>query len=388
MVSFDKSAAAFPGRDNYVFLLTCGTCALPAVALEQMSTAARDQAEQGPLVLRSYDETLARFHRTAAQLLGTSPDNLSFQRNTTEGVSLVAGGYPFRPGDEVISYVHEYPANHYPWRNLAGRGVRLVELPNVLTPGNEVCGDRPCAFSLDDLEQRITPRTRVVALSTAQFASGFALDVAAVAELCREHGIDLVLDAAQSLGALPLRPEQHGVAAVTAPGWKWLLGPIGSGLMYTSPALRDKLEHVVVGAETMTQGTDYLDHSWSPHVTAKRFEYATSSPALVAALEASLSGIHLRYGVDVIRDEVLRLQDLLVDRLEGSPFHPVRHPEANRSGVLSVVPLRRRPEELVEGLLARGFVTSARGGYLRLAPHFFVTDSEIARLTDAMGDLG
>jgi cysteine desulfurase / selenocysteine lyase len=388
MVAFDKSTAAFPGRDRYVFMFACGASPLPAVALDRMVAGAQLQADTGGLVFGSYDETLDRFRRTAARLLGTSTDNVSFQRNTTEAMSLIADGYPFEPGDEVIGYVHEYPANHYPWRNLARRGVRLVELPNVITPGNEACGERPCALLLDDLEQRITRRTRVVALSAVQFASGFALDVEAVARICREHRVDLVLDAAQSLGALPLRPDQHGVAAVAASGWKWLLGPIGSGLMYTSPALRDKLEHVVVGAETMKQGTDYLEHSWAPHETAKRFEYATASPALAAALEASISEIHLRYGVEAIRDEILRLQDLLIDRLDPALFVPVRHPTGNRSGVLCVVSRRRRPDELVDSLLGRGFVTSARGGYLRLAPHFFVTDEEIGRLAEAMNELG
>lgn len=388
MVTFDKSAAAFPGRDAYVFLLSCGASPLPAVARDRLVAAAQAQADMGGLVFGSYDQTLDRLRRTAARLLDTSSDNVSFQHNTTEAMSLIADGYPFEPGDEVLSYVHEYPANHYPWRNLSRRGVRLVQLPNVVTRGNEACGERPCAFSLDDLEQRMTSRTRVVALSTVQFASGFALDVEAVSRICREHGADLVLDAAQSLGVLPLRPDEHGVAAVAASGWKWLLGPIGSALMYTSPAFRAKLGHVVVGAETMQQGTDYLDHSWAPHETAKRFEYATSSPALAGALEASISGIHLRYGVEAIRDEVLRLQDRLLERLDQAHFDPVRHPAGNRSGVLCVVSRRRRPEELVESLLARGFVSSARGGYLRLAPHFFVTDEEIDRLAEALNELG
>jgi selenocysteine lyase/cysteine desulfurase len=388
MVTFDKSTAAFPGRDRYVFLLSCGASPLPAVARDHMMAAVQAQADSGALVFGSYDDTLRRFRSAAARLLGTNGDNVSFQHNTTEAMSLIADGYPFEPGDEVISYVHEYPANHYPWRNLARRGVRLVQLPNVVTAGNEACGERPCAFSLDDLEQRMTPRTRVVALSAVQFASGFALDVEAVARICREHGADLVLDAAQSLGVLPLRPDEHGVAAVAASGWKWLLGPIGSALMYTSPAFRAKLGHVVVGAETMKQGTDYLDHAWAPHETAKRFEFATSSPVLAGALEASLSAIHLHYGVEAIRDEVLRLQDLLLDRLDLTLFHPLRHPAGNRSGVLCVVSRRRSPEELVESLLARGFVTSARGGYVRIAPHFFVTDEEIERLAEAMNVFG
>jgi selenocysteine lyase/cysteine desulfurase len=388
MAIFDKSAAAFPGRDRQVSLLSCGASLLPAVALDQMVAAAHGQAASGGLVFGAYDETLDRFHRSAARLLGTEAANVSFQRNTTEGLSLIAGGYPFQPGDEVISYVHEYPANHYPWRNLARRGVSLVELPNVPYAGDSGADGRPYAFSLDDLEQRITRRTRVVALSTVQFTSGFAVSIESLAEICRAHGIDLVLDAAQSLGAVPLRPDEHGVAAVAAPGWKWLLGPIGSGLMYTSPALRDKLDYVAVGAETMLQGTDYLDHSWAPHRSAKRFEYATASPALVAALEASIAGIHLRYGVEAIGAEILRLQDLLIDALDPALFIVPQRPAVNRSGILGVVPRRGAPEDLVARLLARGFVASARGGYVRIAPHFFITDEEIERLARAMNELG
>ena len=158
--------------------------------------------------------------------------------------------------------------------------------------------------------------------------------------------------------------------------------------MYTSPELRDKLQLVAVGAETRLQGVDYLDHSWAPHTSAKRFEYATASPALVAALEASIAGIHLRYGVDAIRGEILRLQDLLIDALDPALFLVPRRAEVNRSAILSVVPRRGSPEDLVQGLLARGFATSSRGGYVRIAPHFFITDEEIERLARAMHELG
>jgi len=388
MATFDKSAAAFPGRDRQVFLMACTASLLPAVALERVVAGARDQAESGGLVFGSYNETLDRFHRTAAQLLGTGDANVSYQRNTTEGLSLIAGGYPFRPGDEVISYVHEYPANHYPWRNLARRGVRLVELPNVAYSGDADADGRPYAFSLDDLEQRITRRTRVVALSSAQFASGFAVSVDSLAQICRDHGIDLVLDAAQSLGVVPLRPDEHGIAAVAASGWKWLLGPIGSGLMYTSPELRGKLEHVAIGAETMVQGFDYLNHAWAPHASAKRYEYATASPALVAGLEASIAGIHLRYGVEAIQAEILRLQDLLINALDPALYIAPQPAAVNRSGILGIVPRRGTPEDLVQCLLGRGFVTSSRGGYVRVAAHFFITDEEIARLARAMNELG
>ena len=226
----------------------------------------------------------------------------------------------------------------------------------------------------------------MVALSHVQFGTGFALDVGAVASLCRSRGIDVVLDAAQSLGALPLEPEPLGIAAVAASGWKWLRGPIGSGVMYTSPELRSKLGHVVVGAESMRQGTDYLDHTWAPHTSAKRFEYSTASPALVAALEASIADV-LGHGVAAIRTQLLRLQDLLIERLDPAQYEPLLFADVNRSGILAVR-CARPPEQIVEALARAGFVATARGGYLRIAPHHDVEAAEIARLADTLDEAG
>src|SRR6266540_1788758 len=108
----------------------------------------------------------------------------------------------------------------------------------------------------------VTSPKGVVALSHVQFASGYCADVKALAEFCKARDIDLVLDVAQSLGSLPIYPEVLQAAALVSSGWKWLLGPVGSGLLYTSPRLRAKLELTMVGAEAMQQGVDYLDHAW------------------------------------------------------------------------------------------------------------------------------
>ena len=336
-----------PGLSVTVSLAACTASPLAPSALRALTEHARAQAEHGSLAFDTYPKLLDRFHATAAQLLSVGAGDISFHRNATEALSLVAMGYPFQPGDEVLGYVHEYPANHYPWRALAPRGVRLVEL-DELTPAT--------------IDRALTTRTRVVALSHVQFVTGFALDVEAVAGLCRERGIDLVLDAAQSLGALPLMPARLGIAAVAASGWKWLRGPIGTGLMYTSADLRSRLAHVVVGAESMRQGADYLDHTWAPHASAKRFEYATASPALVAALEASIAEI-LREDVATIRARLWRLQDTLIERLDPALYEPLLFAEANRSGILALR-CARPPEQLVAALAQAGFAATARGGYL------------------------
>ena len=273
--------------------------------------------------------------------------------------------------------MHEYPANHYPWKLQERRGVELVLLPDRDITGSAPAGAPMAWFRCETWEERVTPRTRVVALSHVQFASGFAADLKPLADFCRAHGIDLVLDVAQSLGCLPIYPEELPVAAAVSSGWKWLLGPIGTGLLYTSPALRQKLDPVLVGAETMRQGLNYLDHTWDPHRSAKCFEYSTTPIALAAALECCLRELPLRYGVEAMGAEIYRLQDVFLNTLDRSRCRPVFEPEMQRTPILSLI-VPEGADSMRRRLLKNKVVCTERGGYLRVAPHFYNSDEEMA----------
>lgn len=369
---FDKTIAIYPIKEQYVFLSHCGIAPLYSGALRRECEIAEAQCRTGALVFAQYDAILDGLRDAAATLLKTSPDNLAFVKNTSEGINLIANGYRFEPGDQVLSYVHEYPANYYPWKLQEKRGVELVLLADVDTTGRAV------SWTLNDLEARVTPRTRVVALSHVQFASGFVVDLKALADFCNARQIDLVLDVAQSLGCLPIEPETLGIAALTSSGWKWLMGPIGSGLLYTSSRFREKLDLTMVGAETMRQGTDYLDHTWNPHANAKCFEYSTSPIALAAALEVCIREVFLRYGMDAIEAEIYRLQDVFLSVLDRTRFRPALMPEVLRTPILSLnVP--GDVNALRRALLKQHVITTERGGYLRIAPHFCNTDEEVER---------
>lgn len=377
---FDKSNALFPVKDQYTFLTHCGIAPLYSGALRAEREVAEAQCRTGALVFARYDEILDGLRVAAAQLMKTSPENLAFVKNTSEGINLIANGYPFEPGDEVISYLHEYPANHYPWKLQENRGVKLILLPDS-NPG-----DRPVAWSMRDLEARITPRTRIVALSHVQFASGYCADLKPIADLCRSRGIDFVIDAAQSLGSLPVYPDELDAAAVVSSGWKWLMGPIGSGLLHTSPRLRAKLELSMIGAETMQQGLDYLDHTWNPFTSAKCFEYSTSPIALAAGLEVAIREMHLRYGALAIASEIFRLQDVFLKSLDRRKARPVLPHDEARTSIVSLS-TTGDANAMRRALLRENVITTERGGYLRIAPHFYNTDEEmerVARLINAL----
>lgn len=371
---FDKSSDLFPIKERYVFLAHCGIAPLYAPALKKEHEVGDEQSRTGALVFRRYDAILDSLRDASAQLLRTDPDNLAFVKNTSEGMNMIAGGYPFQAGDQVISYVHEYPANHYPWKRQERRGVELVLLPDRDITAQAPPG-LPVAWTMRDLAERITPRTRIVALSHVQFASGFAADLQALAEFCGTHGIDLVIDAAQSLGSLPIYPEAWGIAAVVSSGWKWLMGPIGTGLMYTSEKFRGKLDLALVGAESMRQGTDYLNHAWDPYPSSKCFEYSTSPIALAAALDCCVRELPLRYGVETIAREIARLQAVFLAALDHARSRPIFADQ--RSSILSLV--APNADAVRRALLKENVICTERGGYLRIAPHFYNTDADMER---------
>lgn len=373
---FNKSKELFPIKDECIYLSHCGISPLFSRALDKEIEIAGMHSKQTVKLFDQYVKTLTDLRTAAASLLKTSPDHLAFVKNTSEGMSMIANGYRFQKGDQIISYVYDYPANYYPWKLQERRGVELRLLPDrIIDPEPPGCIAQ--GWSMADLESLVTKKTRIIAISHVLFTSGFAADLKQMGEFCKQHGIDLVVDAAQSLGALPLYPDDYNIAAIVSSGWKWLMGPLGTGLMYTSEEFRAKLTDVVVGAELMLQAQDYLNHSWHPHHTAKRFEYSTSPLPLAEALNVCIRELFLNHSPESIRGEIHRLHDIALASIDRERYIPLWFPESHRGSILSVVCTKNDPKDVSGQLMKQGVVCTGRGGYLRIAPHFYNTDDEI-----------
>jgi selenocysteine lyase/cysteine desulfurase len=386
---FDKSKKLFPYKDSLNFLSFCSVSPMYGPGAAAGSEYFRRQSESGIRVFEYYagpKSILGRFHSLSADLLATSSDDISVTSNTAEALNMIANGYPFEPGDEIISYIHEYPANHYPWKLQESRGVKLVLLSDC-DPLSGIPEGYARGWSFSELEEKITKRTRVIALSHVQFTSGYAADLAKLGALCKENDIDLILDVAQSLGSLPLEPEKYGVAALASAGWKWLLGPVGIGLMYTSPEFRAKIDITMAGADHMTQGTDYLDHTFSPFSDGRKFEYSTLPVPSVEALSQVIEEVFLKYTVEKISEEIFRLQDIVLNTIDRDCFLPLAFEGVHRSGILSVISLKRSAVELSAELRRKGILLSERSGYLRFAPHFCTSDEEIQHAVELLNSL-
>ncbi len=366
----------------------CGISPLLFKAFKKKFEFEKKLSKLGVLVFKEYPNILKDFKQGFGKLLRTSSENISFVRNTAEGLSLIANGYPFEPNDEILSYVNEYPSNHYPWKlQELKKRAKLKLIPdnrNLVQNSNEIPNRNPIGFTIEDIETLTTKKTKIIAISSVQFTSGFAADLRKIGQFCKDHKIDLVVDAAQSLGAIPLYPEEYHISAIASSGWKWLLGPLGSGILYTSPEFRNKIEITMAGADLMIQGNDYLNHQWQPFTDGRKFEYSTMPYGDILALNECVTNI-LEHQVENIRNKIFFLHLVFKKNITTKKIKFLNFNHNNESPILSIVV--ENPEKVASYLKEKKIITTVRGNYLRIAPHYMTTEEEIVITAEVLNSL-
>lgn len=363
----------FPVTRRWAFFDHAAVAPISGRAQQALADWAADMAENGDVHEAQWLQRIEAVRRLAGQLLHADPLDIAFVKNTSEGIGIVAEGFPWKPGENVITAMEEYPSNLYPWMNLADRGVEVRTLAS-----------RDRRLWVDDLRALIDPRTRLVSLSFVEFASGFRNDLDAVGTLCRERGIYFFVDAIQGLGVLPLDVTRTPVDFLAADGHKWLLGPEGAGIFYIRRALVDMLHPVGVGWNSVVGWRDFskIDFRLKPH--AGRWESGSLNVAGITALGASLE-LLLGIGVPVLSERVLELTDYLCDRAgrAGIDVYSSRRP-GDKSAIVSLIVPGADVRSLVRRCRQEGIVINQRAGRLRISPHVYNTVEEIDRLMEAL----
>jgi selenocysteine lyase/cysteine desulfurase len=362
-----------PVTRRWAFFDHAAVAPLTGRAQRAISEWAADLAENGLVHEPRWNQRVDEVRRLAAQLLNANPLDIAFVKNTSEGVGIVAEGFPWRPGDNVVTAAEEYPANVYPWLNLESRG---VEVRRVASRGNRIV--------LDDLRAALDSRTRLVSLSFVEFASGFRNDLDAIGGLCRERGLLFFVDAIQGLGVLPLDVQQTPVDFLAADGHKWLLGPEGAGIFWIRRELVDHLHAIGVGWNSVVGCRDFstIDFRLKPH--AGRWESGSLNVAGITALGASLE-LLLGIGISAIAQRVFELTDYLCEQAAraGLSVFSSRRPK-DWSGIVSLVSPQADVRGLVRRCRAEGIVINQRAGRLRVSPHCYNNTDELDRLLDVL----
>ena len=342
--------------------------------------------------MQSFNEKTANlpigefFEEIAAQLLdlrqrfatlinARSADEIVLMPNTASGINTAALSLPLRAGDNVLVLDGDYPANIYPWMNLAHRGVLTKIVPA-----------RKGGLDLDLLESRIDSHTRVIAMSTVVFATGFRNDIEGVGRICKQRGIFLVVDGIQSLGALPFDVQAANVDFLAAGSQKWLMGPIGGGFLYVRRELLDELvAGPYVGAASVVDGQNFLDYNFTLLPTAERFSLGSSGIVNQLGTRASLALIQ-ELGIEQVGERVLMLAGMAIGDLQERGYQLAADTAPERRSGIVIVEVAD-PTATCARLQEAGIVCIPRGKGFRIAPHFYNTEAEILRIGETLSKL-
>jgi selenocysteine lyase/cysteine desulfurase len=365
----------FPVTRRWAFFDHAAVAPLSAPARAAMAEWADDLTENGDADHRRWTRRVEEVRWKAGRLLNADPLDVAFVKNTSEGIGLVAEGFPWRPGDNVVTGAEEYPANVYPWENLADRGVELRLVPSR---GNRLW--------LDDVAELIDARTRLLTISFVEYASGFRNDLTELGALCQKRGVAFFVDAIQGLGVFPLDVQKLPIDFLSADGHKWLLGPEGAGLFYVRREWVERLHPVGVGWNSVVNSGNFsrLDFRLKPH--AGRWESGSLNVAGITALGASLD-LLLQIGIEDVAARVLELTDYLC---EGARRRDVEVFSSRRPGEQSGIVSLSLPGQDVAALVRRckeqGVVVNHRAGRLRASPHCYNSFEELDRLLTVLGE--
>lgn len=373
----DLRRQEFPVARSKAFLAHAGDCPVPRRVAAAISRYV-EQSSAGDQEAVIYPAILQQGRKLGAQLLNCQPEEVAFVGPTSLALSFVASGLKFRRTDNVLIYFDDYPSNVYPWMALAEQGVQ-VRLMNTRGLGLI----RPM-----DVVGQVDENTRLVALASCHFISGYRLDLQTIGRALRERGILFCLDAIQTVGAFPTTVEH--VDFLAADAHKWLLGPCGAGLMYVRRELQDKLNPPVYGWNNV-RCPDYVAREqivWRSG--SHKYEAGTYNLLGLVGLVAAMELI-LELGVDNIANELLRKRAWLVPALQAKGCS-VLNAEAPPSAASAIVSFTRPGSDMTalhQKLLQEGVVTSLRTDragqkYIRLSPHFYNTDAELQRVLDAL----
>jgi selenocysteine lyase/cysteine desulfurase len=375
---YDVSAlreTEFPWARNIIYLNHASTGPLPERSRNAIEACTRERASPVTLTDDRLMGILSDGRAKAARLIGADADEIALTTNTSFGLNLAARMLPLVPGDVALVSDQDFPANVFPWRRIADRGVRLEIIPR--TPAGWPDEAR--------MQERMQdPRVKVLAVSHVEFHTGYRVDLDGLGRTARATGTFFVVDAIQALGHVSFDVRTTPVDILACGAQKWLLSPWGSGFMYVRRGLIEQLESPLAGWNAY-EGTEnfstLVDYSGRLRTDARRFELWTLPYQDVLGMNLALELLH-ELGIDRIEAHVAAIGRPVREWARRAGVR-LKSPEGARdSGIISL-----SAADLPGGIAAlrgAGVATCVREGGIRLAPHCYNTIEEMERVVELL----
>lgn len=359
----------FPQKKGLIYLNHAAIAPWPYQTAEAVRRFAKENATIGAWHYPEWLTTEKALREAACRLINApSTDDIALIKNTSEGLSIVACGLDWRVGDNIVTSNQEFPSNRIPWQALANQGVdvRQADLTAAETPE-------------DSLLAQVDKRTRLLTVSSVQYASGLRIDLKRLGQFCKQQDILFCVDAIQSLGALRFDCQAIQADFVVADGHKWMLGSEGMGLFYCLPEARDQLRLRQFGWHMIEAAGDYTLEKWDIAQSARRFECGSLNMVGIFALKESLSLLLDEIGMDKVEQALLANTAYLVQKIQAEPELELLS-SSSLERCSGITTFKRHGIDLPalhRHLMGRGVVCAQRGGGIRFSPHFYNSKEQL-----------
>lgn len=360
--------AEFPLEPGLIYLNHAAIGPWPRRTAQVVANFAQQNMARGGSDYPAWLKVEQRLRERIARLINAqSPDDIALVQNTSDGLSIISQGLDWRDGDEVAGLAGDFCSNQMPWQMLGDRGVHYVPVEALRTPDPEGA-----------LIAAINRKTRLLAISTVHFATGYRFDMHRLSDACRRKGVLLSVDGIQSFGAARFDLHETPADFVVSGGHKWLLSPEGLGFLYCRPELRGHLSLHRFGWAMRASAYDFEDEGWEPAPSARRFESGTPNMTGIHAMDASL-GLFEEVGMPLVEDRLAANLAFLEAGLRAiggvrivTPSQP-----SQRVGILTFRHANVSGAKLHGALMQQGVICAARAGGVRLSPHFYTASSAL-----------
>jgi cysteine desulfurase / selenocysteine lyase len=358
----------FPVCKESTFLAHAGVCPLPSrvnlAMAEYMEACTRgDQEDAFPA------GRMLECRKLAASLLECSPTEIALVGPTSIGLSMVAEGLEWKSGDNVVFYQDDYPSNVVPWMALEKKGVE----PRRIQTQTLGC------LTLKDISGLVDKRTRLVALASAHFISGFRLNLDEIGAWLRSQGVLFCVDGIQTVGAVSTKVTHADFLAADA--HKWLLGPCAAGILYVRKEVQEQLRPLMLGWNNVRCPGYVMPSDIELPSHAGRYEAGSPNLIGIVGLHASLQ-LLIEYGMEAIEKRLIGFSHFFRSELKKDGFQIANPHEDSLTGITSFrregVDMLKLHQKLKQKKITCSLRQTRSGdSWIRFSPHFYNTESEL-----------
>jgi selenocysteine lyase/cysteine desulfurase len=368
----------YPVNRHYVWLNNCGTTPAGRHVVNAVTEFVNGYAARGVLTgVAHFNVVQQRIKLVLANLLKCQADELGLIHHTAEGMNFISHGLQLQSGDEIVLLENEYPSNVYPWLHWREKGIRIKTAP---------MGQDPRGF-LDGLDRTINSQTRVLSVSAVHWCTGMPLPLDDIGDLCAANDIVFAVDGAQGVGLLPIDVHKVKIDAMAFPAWKWLMGPLGVGVLYLSRKMLSQLKPIFIGTGSVVKDLEYLPYKSELKPSADRYTISTPNFNDWVYFKAALDYME-SIGFDRISERILQLSNYLAHGLRSIGFHLCGDDFPDKpSGIVAGSKDKLSSKEVISRLKAKNIVTAERLGRVRFSPHIYLSMEQLDQVIEALRDI-